>query len=313
MSGEAISFLDAVPEGDIDSHLLCHDTHIGTLINERLGVESLLEEERASISKKLGSAVSYKNIGKEHFLLEIDSSVKVPSNFLVMSRTKSHIRYWTAACRELATKYDETVEKIRSRTENIYREYMSCIFSQRSIVSEIIDIVSDLDCIQSLVRFSKVFGVHCCMPSFVDSTEVQLSIRDMKHPLFANDMKFVSNDFSASFEDSSNCVVLTGPNMGGKSTFMKQLGVIVILAQMGSFIPASSYFGTVFKHIYTRIGIFQSFILGAEDDILNSRSTFKVELDEVNSILSLSDLCEPSFAIIDEFGRGTSTHDGYEH
>lgn len=125
-------------------------------------------------------------------------------------------------------------------------------------------------------------------------------VRDGRHPCISNIVNFVPNDITMDLKDNPSLLLLTGPNMGGKSTLMRQLAVICVMAQMGSFVPASSCNLTAIDRIFTR--------LGANDDIIAGKSTFLVELSEASTILKHASPF--SLVIIDELGRGTSTYDG---
>lgn len=128
----------------------------------------------------------------------------------------------------------------------------------------------------------------------------QFEIIDGRHPILdkiMTDRKYVSNTLTLSEKD---LWIITGPNMGGKSTFMRQVTLIVILAQMGSYVPAQSAIIPIFDQLFTRIG--------ASDDILSGQSTFMVEMFEANN--ALQNATENSLIIFDEIGRGTSTYDG---
>ena len=140
-------------------------------------------------------------------------------------------------------------------------------------------------------------------PSFFPIEESQkIELIEARHPLIEATQEnepFVANDLSLNQEDKYISII-TGPNMGGKSTYMKQTALILVMAQMGCFVPAKKAKLSVFKQIFTRIG--------ASDNILKGESTFMVEMNEAATILHYSD--EKSFVILDEIGRGTSTYDG---
>lgn len=134
-------------------------------------------------------------------------------------------------------------------------------------------------------------------PTFTKSHTIQ--IEEGKHPILDDRMsEYVSNDWN--MKENENIQLITGPNMGGKSTYMRQNALLVIMAQMGSFIPAKSAKLPIFDRIFTRIG--------ASDDILTGKSTFMVEMMEAN--IALRYATENSLILMDEIGRGTATYDG---
>ena len=114
------------------------------------------------------------------------------------------------------------------------------------------------------------------------------------------DFCYVPNDTQLDASDDRGCIILTGPNMGGKSCYLSQVALIVILAQLGSFVPAQSARLSIFRSIFTRTGL--------HDDIYAGRSTFAVEMSETAAILSSAS--PTSLVLMDELGRGTGTHDG---
>ena len=131
--------------------------------------------------------------------------------------------------------------------------------------------------------------------------EDHLFIENGRHPILDDMMKnpkYVAN--STDMHKDQDILLITGPNMGGKSTYMRQTALIVIMAQMGCFVPANSCIMPIFDKIFTRIG--------ASDDILSGQSTFMVEMSEAN--LALQEATSSSLILFDEIGRGTSTYDG---
>jgi len=142
-----------------------------------------------------------------------------------------------------------------------------------------------------------------CRPEIVESDSPFLEIRNMFHPCLVDRIGsgFIPNDINLGVNGEPNVILLTGPNMGGKSTTLRQVCLSVLMAQLGCYVHASSYKGSVVDRIFTRIG--------ASDNIFEKQSTFMVELQETSTILNCS--TEHSLIILDELGRGTSTFDGY--
>src|SRR5690606_5430332 len=139
-----------------------------------------------------------------------------------------------------------------------------------------------------------------CQPEICDGYE--LNIENGRHPVVEKTLKageFVPNSISMDNENK-RFILITGPNMGGKSTYMRQTALLVILAQIGSFVPAKSMRLGLVDKIFTRVG--------ASDDLSSGRSTFMVEMSEVAGILQ--NATPRSLLILDEIGRGTSTYDG---
>ncbi|MBF0714869.1 DNA mismatch repair protein MutS [Gemelliphila palaticanis] len=164
-------------------------------------------------------------------------------------------------------------------------------------IQNLADKISDLDVYISLATVAEEFGY--VKPIFTEDRIVK--IIDGRHPIverMVSENSYISND--CSFENSDNVLLITGPNMSGKSTYMRQLALIVILAQIGSYVPCSSAKLPIFDKIFTRIG--------ASDDLAGGKSTFMVEMMEAKN--ALLDSTENSLLIFDEIGRGTSTYDG---
>ncbi len=163
-------------------------------------------------------------------------------------------------------------------------------------LQELALVLAEIDCLQSLAEISATYGY--VKPVF---SEDLLDIQDGKHPILdemMKDPKYVAN--SIVMDASNHIHLITGPNMGGKSTYMREIALIVILAQMGCFVPAKSCTMPIFDKIFTRIG--------ASDDILSGQSTFMVEMNEANEALQKA--TDRSLILFDEIGRGTSTYDG---
>lgn len=156
--------------------------------------------------------------------------------------------------------------------------------------------LAEIDCYAALAEDSSKYGYT--RPVF---DEDELDIKSGRHPILdemMKDPKYVAN--SLHLDHDTSILLITGPNMGGKSTYMRQTALIVIMAQIGCFVPAKSCHMPVFDKIFTRIG--------ASDDILSGQSTFMVEMTEANH--ALQEATDHSLILFDEIGRGTSTYDG---
>ncbi|MEM4263221.1 MAG: DNA mismatch repair protein MutS, partial [Thermoplasmata archaeon] len=157
--------------------------------------------------------------------------------------------------------------------------------------------VGELDVLLSLATAATLYGYS--RPMINDGNRI--SIKDGRHPVVERMMpgQYVPNDALLD-DDKRRFIILTGPNMAGKSTFMRQTALIVLMAQMGSFVPAKSAEIGVVDRIFTRVGAF--------DDLVSGQSTFMVEMIEVANILNSA--TKKSLVLLDEMGRGTSTYDG---
>uniref|UniRef100_A0A158P9A3 DNA_MISMATCH_REPAIR_2 domain-containing protein n=1 Tax=Angiostrongylus cantonensis TaxID=6313 RepID=A0A158P9A3_ANGCA len=203
------------------------------------------------------------------------------------------------------------VDKAMHDLEVFRKDQEEKVDFRRHIWTDVVNRVSQVDVLLSLARYCQTCGLALCRPEFVyDSRTVDpmLSIEEGYHPCLAT--KLPTNDTTTTFTYIANdsflggthppVVLLTGPNMGGKSTLMRQVAVLTVLAHMGSFVPARSMRLTPVDRIFTRIG--------ANDRLICGQSTFFVELRE--TLIILRNATKHSLVLIDELGRGTSTFDG---
>ncbi|KNC79982.1 hypothetical protein SARC_07637 [Sphaeroforma arctica JP610] len=273
-------------------------------------IEGELEEHLKEVQKKLGcKKVIYKDIGNEKYQLEIPVTVKVPSSYMLKSSTKAAKRYWTGFIEarhlplaEARAVFNRVVKETHVRTLN---RFDTCSDLWKKAVA----CISEFDCLLSLHMCSMSLGEPRCRPILMesdDSTPPVLDLKSMRHPTIAHRLSegYVPNDTLLGLNEESKgapIVLLTGPNMGGKSTLLRQTCMAIVMAQLGCFIPAESCRMTLTDRIFTRIG--------ANDNILAGQSTFMVELKETSNILQHA--TKNSLVILDELGRGTSTFDGY--
>lgn len=233
-------------------------------------------------------------------LIELPLEVKVPSNWVKVNSTKKTIRYHApevlTALDQLFLANEELTLVCRAAWDSFLKEFGRYYSEFHAAVQAL----AALDCLHSLALLCR--NKNYVRPIFVnDSEPVQICISSGRHPVMETILQdnFVPNDTSLR-ADGEYCQIITGPNMGGKSCYIRQVALIAIMAQVGSFVPASSAKLHVLEGIHTR--------MGASDSIQQGRSTFLEELSEASHILS--SCSAQSLVIIDELGRGTSTHDG---
>lgn len=201
---------------------------------------------------------------------------------------------------ELKEKEDELLhakDKLYALEENLFIEYLDSLQSHIAPLQKLADHLAMIDVLAAFAQVS--LKQRLVAPQFNGDNKVE--IKGSIHPLLEKvkaKHEVVANDWNAS--NDQHVFILTGPNMGGKSTYMRQLALLVIMAQMGTYVPAKSAKLPLFDAIFTRIG--------ASDDILSGQSTFMVEMLEANT--ALSQASEHSLILFDEIGRGTSTFDG---
>lgn len=268
-------------------------------------IEKKMEIYRRKIAQELNcSDVQYKDIGKEIYQIEVSIKTKVPKDWQQMSKTQTVHRYWTRTIQD----YVKDIMEAREMRDETLRTLKLRIFAKfdenYSAWLDVIRNIAELDCLLSLFTCKSVLGSPSCRPEFVEGTNSLLELEELRHPCIMQGMNnaFIPNDTSLGGEDGlKNMILLTGPNMGGKSTLLRQTCLAVIMAQLGCHVPASKCRLTPVDRIFTRIG--------ASDNILAGQSTFMVELAETSKILS--EATSNSLVILDELGRGTSTFDGY--
>jgi len=225
------------------------------------------------------------------------SSVKEEFGYIRKQTLANAERYIT---QELKQKEDELLhakERANRLEEELFHQLIEETQAYLPKIQWIAKAISELDAITSLAQVSSQHGFN--RPTFTQDRKI--SIQESVHPVLqaANKGKqIVSN--SIVMDEDEDIHILTGPNMGGKSTYMRQLALIVILAQLGCYVPAKKAQLPVFDRIFTR--------MGASDDILGGQSTFMMEMSEANT--ALKHATENSLILFDEIGRGTSTYDG---
>ncbi len=240
-----------------------------------------------------------KNNGVLGYFIEITPTyiTRVSSDFIHRQTLSSCVRYTTKELSNTANKIYSAETNARQRELFVFEMLVEYLASYNELLRKISDRISFIDVITSFTRNAK--ERKYVRPKFNNTNCI--SIKAGRHPVVEHALrlsgeKFVENDY----ESNCNITLLTGPNMGGKSTYLRQNALIMIMAQMGSFVPATSAELTVVNRIFSRVG--------ASDDIASGRSTFMVEMLETATILNQA--TSKSFIILDEIGRGTSTQDG---
>lgn len=234
------------------------------------------------------------------YYLEVTNSFKelVPADWTRKATTTGAERYITPELKELEDKILNAEEKLTALEYSLFSEIREKIAQEVSRIQQTAKAVAKLDVYASLAFVAE--RGHFVRPQV--NTEGIIDIKDGRHPvverMLENDA-FVANDTYLD-GDAHRLAIITGPNMAGKSTYMRQTALIVLMAQIGSFVPAASANIGIVDRIFTRVG--------ASDDLALGQSTFMVEMTEVANILR--NATKNSLLILDEIGRGTSTFDG---
>jgi DNA mismatch repair protein MutS len=252
---------------------------------ERTGITSL----KIASNNVFGYYIEVRNTHKD----------KVPEDWIRKQTLVSAERYITEELKEYETKILGAEEKILALEQEIFGKLTEWMLQFISTVQQTAALIAELDCLSSYATQAKQ-GKYT-RPLLDDSYDID--IKEGRHPVIERqlppDDPFIPNDVFLDRENQQ-MIMITGPNMSGKSVILRQTALIVLLAQMGSFVPASAVRMGCVDKIFTRVG--------ASDNISMGESTFMVEMNETASILN--NISERSLVLLDEIGRGTSTYDG---
>ena len=234
------------------------------------------------------------------YYIEVSKSFmdQVPPNYVRKQTLANCERYITQELKELENQVLTAKDRLTALEYQIFTELREYLAQQAARVQQTAAAVAAADVLCSLAAVAVQRGY--CRPEITLNSEI--SITDGRHPVveaMLKDSLFVPNDTHLG-GSTDQVAIITGPNMAGKSTYMRQVALIVLMAQMGSFVPARSARIGLVDRVFTRIG--------ASDDLASGQSTFMVEMSEVASILKYA--TSRSLLILDEIGRGTSTYDG---
>ena len=271
---------------------------LNDILNHGSDVLSSIEarEKEATGIPKL--KVSYNKVFG--YFIEVTNAYKdmVPDTYIRKQTLTNCERYITQELKELEGKVLGAKDRCVALEYEVFCDVRSKIGAQVERIQRTAKALATLDALTSLAQIAYKNN-YCCPQITTDGT---LDIKDGRHPVveaLLEDAPFVPNDTYLDCKDNK-CSIITGPNMAGKSTYMRQTALIVLMAQIGSFVPARSARISVCDAIFTRVG--------ASDDLATGQSTFMVEMNEVSSILK--NATDKSLIILDEIGRGTSTFDG---
>ncbi|XP_065063209.1 DNA mismatch repair protein Msh6-like [Rhopilema esculentum] len=282
-------------------------------------LDDYLEKQR----KRLGCrAITYWGNGKFRYQLEVPEknlARNTPDDYHLKSQRKGYKRFRTDYIEEKLLELCDAEDRRDSALKDTMRNVFHIFDEKYKSMEGALQCISVLDCLMSLAIYSSnADGVTCRPEILLTSTHEGnenvtpfIEIRNSRHPCISRTFTgddFIPNDINVGkmqgdegeANSDSTCLLVTGPNMGGKSTLMRQTGIIIIMAQLGCYVPAEMCRFTPVDRVFTR--------LGAHDRILHGESTFFVELSETATILQHS--TRNSLVLLDELGRGTATFDG---
>jgi DNA mismatch repair protein MutS len=255
----------------------------------------LKERERTGIkSLKIG----FNNIFGYYIEVSRSNLPQVPQEYIRKQTLVNGERFFTPELKEYESLILNARDRIAEMESNLFRQVCKQVAADSERILALAGVVAQLDVLAALADVAVRYSYT--RPALDDGNVID--IKQGRHPVVERSLEagtFVPNDIYLS-NDDAQLIVLTGPNMSGKSTYMRQVALIVLLAQVGSFVPAQSARIGVVDRIFTRIG--------ARDDLAAGQSTFMVEMVETANILN--NATPRSLLILDEIGRGTSTYDG---
>lgn len=236
------------------------------------------------------------------YFIEVTNSnlSQVPADYIRKQTLTNGERFITPDLKDKEAQILQASEQAEKKEHEIFTKIRGMISEHTPVIQTIAEVLSRIDVLLSLATVA--VNNDYCRPEILDKGSGTLELYDSRHPVLEQTTgmrSFIPNDCVMD-EQEHRFMLITGPNMAGKSTYMRQVALIVLMAQIGSFVPAKRARISLVTRIFTRVG--------ASDDLASGHSTFMVEMTETANILNLAD--EHSLLILDEIGRGTSTYDG---
>lgn len=305
-----VSYLDRInpqaARGDDKYSFFREEHHTEDMQDHQLGiahVEHELDAHRAVAAEKIKKKmVEYVTVAGIEYLIEVaNTDIKhVPASWSKISGTKRVSRFHTPDVLRLTKERDQHREALAAACDKAFKDFLASISAEYQPLRDAVSALATLDCLFSLSKVASLPGYSrpCFLPS---SSDPSISIVQGRHPIAELTLDGGYIPFSTSLAHPTPLAhLITGPNMGGKSSFVRALALIVLLAQVGSYVPADALTLTLCDAIHTRTG--------ARDNLFAGESTFMVEVSETARILRSA--TPRSLVVLDELGRGTSTHDG---
>ncbi|CAL5868439.1 uncharacterized protein PFLUO_LOCUS2664 [Penicillium psychrofluorescens] len=281
------------------------DQETDDMSEQRLGIASVeheLEEHRTVAGERIGKKkVDYVSKSGIEYLIEVDNKSnyikRVPASWVKVSGTKQVSRFHTPDVIRLLRQRDQHKEALEAACDKAFSALLAEIATQYQPFRDCVQSLAIIDCLLSLAVIAQQPGY--IKPEFTEHP--CLNISQGRHPMVERLLTdtYVPNDTHLD-HDKTRALLVTGPNMGGKSSYVRQVALIAIMGQIGSYVPAASAQLGLLDAVFTRMGAF--------DNMLAGESTFMVELSETADILKQA--TPRSLVLLDELGRGTSTHDG---
>lgn len=261
-----------------------------------------LEQMQIRESEKTGIPslkIAFNNVFGYYLEVRNTHKDKVPEEWIRKQTLVNAERYITQELKDYESKILGAEDKIHALESKLYQELVVSMADYINPIQFDAHLIGQLDCLLSFANIS--VKNNYCKPTLTNGFEID--IKNGRHPVIEHQLKageeYVANDVYLDNE-TQQIIMITGPNMSGKSAILRQTALIVLMAQIGCFVPAESATLGIVDKVFTRVG--------ASDNISSGESTFMVEMNETSSILN--NLSERSLVLLDEIGRGTSTYDG---
>jgi DNA mismatch repair protein MutS len=270
------------------------DAYRDIMHDSRSYIRNIEEKERASTGIK-NLKVGYNRVFGYYIEINQKNLANIPAHFQRKQTTATGERFVTEELKILEEKLLGAEEKAQELEEQLYRMLLADISADLGTLQLVAKTIALIDCVNSLAIAATLNGY--VRPELTENYGIILS--ESRHPVLERiEDHFIPNNIRITADN--RLMIITGPNMAGKSTLMRQVALAVFMAQMGSFVPAKEATISIVDRIFTRVG--------AHDDLSHGQSTFMVEMNEVAHILNAA--TDRSLVIMDEIGRGTSTFDG---
>lgn len=306
---EVVQFLDKInlhaARNDDKYSFFREEEETDEISEHKLGIGSIeheLEAHRTEAAERLGKkTVTYETVAGIEYLIEVENSSpvikRVPASWVKVSGTKKLSRFHTPEVIQLLRQRDQHKEALAAACDKAFAALLAEIATRYQSFRDCVQSLATLDCLLSLAAVAQ-------QPGYVKPEYTEhpcLNVEQGRHPMVERLLSdtYVPNDTDLD-RDSTRALLVTGPNMGGKSSYVRQVALIAIMGQIGSYVPAASARLGLLDAVFTRMGAF--------DNMLAGESTFMVELSETADILKQA--TPRSLVILDELGRGTSTNDG---
>lgn len=302
-----ISFLDSInleaARSDDKYSFFREGEESEDITDHKLGIASVeqdLEAHRSQAAEKIRKKkVTYATVSGIEYLIEVSNTdlKHVPASWVKISGTKKLSRFHTPEVVRMTQERDQRRESLAAACDTAFMNLLAEVATHYQAFRDCVTSLASLDCLLSLATVAAQPGY--VKPEYTDTPEV--SIIGGRHPMIEQLLlsEYIPNDTALS-SSGTRALLITGPNMGGKSSYVRQVALICIMAQIGSYVPATSARLGMLDAVFTRMGAF--------DNMMAGESTFMVELSETSDILKQA--TPRSLVILDELGRGTSTHDG---